>query len=302
MKDHLSGCRVIAGTWVLVLSIASFGVCAEVGLNFTGQVTLSFPSNPSYGVYFPTGTIFSGHFVYESNTPGEPIVASGCTDCTAYHHKQINGLRVEFPGITVQADEYIIQMKDNVTVSGVGTADVLGVWFPDQSHAPNPDMGKPLLINGNPVSTGGFRMELVAPPTTFPNSQLPDTIDPSVFIPNAGAGTFGDALLGNGNPSPNSSDLFFKPQSASAFPHSTSDHDLDGDVDGADFLIWQRYAGENTGNGDANSNLLIDGTDLEMWQAEYGAELGNVTASVVVPEPATFALMIGTCLIGMCRR
>lgn len=302
MQNFVSPWRVVLGAGALLLGAASPGFGAEVGLKFTGQVTLSFPTNPSYGVYFPTGTMLSGHFVYESNTPGEPIVASGCTDCTSYHHKQINGLRVEFPGLTVQADEYIIQMKDNVTVSGVGEADVLGVWFPDQSHAPNPDLGKPLLINGNPVSSGGFRLEIVAPMTTFPNSQLPDTLDPSVFISDAGAGTFGDALLGNGNPAPNTSDLFYKPKSFAAFPHSTSDHDLDGDVDGADLLIWQRYVAQNTGDGDADSNLMVNEADLELWKSEYGAELGSLTGNVAVPEPTAIVLLVSACLVGLRRR
>ncbi len=54
------------------------------------------------------------------------------------------------------------------------------------------------------------------------------------------------------------------------------DFDLDGDVDGRDFLIWQR----------GGSPSPLSGGDLADWQANYG--VGPLTAaSVAVPEPTT---------------
>jgi hypothetical protein len=53
------------------------------------------------------------------------------------------------------------------------------------------------------------------------------------------------------------------------------DFDLDGDVDGRDFLMWQR-------------NPTIG--NLADWQANYGA--GSLSASTAVPEPAALQLIL----------
>lgn len=60
------------------------------------------------------------------------------------------------------------------------------------------------------------------------------------------------------------------------------DFDGDGDVDGRDFLFWQR----NTSVG-----------SLSDWQANYGASsLGAVSTSLAIPEPSTLALACFICL------
>jgi hypothetical protein len=56
---------------------------------------------------------------------------------------------------------------------------------------------------------------------------------------------------------------------------SFGDFDSDGDVDGRDFLTWQRNP--SVGN-------------LEDWQANYGG--GALSASIAVPEPSTFLLAL----------
>jgi hypothetical protein len=60
-------------------------------------------------------------------------------------------------------------------------------------------------------------------------------------------------------------------------PDVSGDFDGDLDVDGRDFLIWQR----------GGSPTALSATDLAAWQAGYGAPLVAVTA---VPEPASLAL------------
>jgi hypothetical protein len=61
------------------------------------------------------------------------------------------------------------------------------------------------------------------------------------------------------------------------------DFDGDDDVDGRDFLLWQR--GESTNGGQ-------DLGDLQDWQANYGAT-GPLAASSSVPEPASLLLVMG---------
>ena len=55
---------------------------------------------------------------------------------------------------------------------------------------------------------------------------------------------------------------------------TTADFDGDGDVDGRDFLAWQRGFGIQTdaqlSNGDSNSDGDVDEGDLQVWQASYG--------------------------------
>ncbi len=55
-------------------------------------------------------------------------------------------------------------------------------------------------------------------------------------------------------------------------PPANADFDADGDVDGADFLTWQRSLGGpgDLADGDANGDNLVDGEDLIVWQAQFG--------------------------------
>jgi hypothetical protein len=63
----------------------------------------------------------------------------------------------------------------------------------------------------------------------------------------------------------------------------TGDFDLDGDVDGRDFLIWQR----------GGSPIQLSAGDLGDWQANYGFEPGMLTStSTAVPEPSGLASLL----------
>lgn len=83
---------------------------------------------------------------------------------------------------------------------------------------------------------------------------------------------------------------------------------FDGDVDGRDFLLWQRNSGFglNGGgipsyatrrHGDANRDRVVDGADLALWAANYGVGGGPLVAlSQAVPEPSTVVLFLLGCL------
>ncbi len=69
---------------------------------------------------------------------------------------------------------------------------------------------------------------------------------------------------------------------------STGDFDYDGDVDGRDFLAWQR----------GRSPLPLSASDLATWQGDYSSPF---TANIAVPEPSGVILLSwGVCLI-MCQ-
>jgi formylglycine-generating enzyme required for sulfatase activity len=114
---------------------------------------------------------------------------------------------------------------------------------------------------------------------------------------------------------------------------SRGDLDLDGDVDGADFLRWQRqYSLDNTANyldsfhehygrsvlGDHDLDGDVDGADFLQWQRGFGVSYGAsdladwktgfLTASatesgiIVVPEPATSNLALALMGLAACWR
>jgi len=56
------------------------------------------------------------------------------------------------------------------------------------------------------------------------------------------------------------------------------DFDDDNDVDGSDFLTWQRTLG--------------DSDSLALWEAGFGLPIGSVAAGVAVPEPSALALLV----------
>jgi hypothetical protein len=81
----------------------------------------------------------------------------------------------------------------------------------------------------------------------------------------------------------------------SVTPGLAADFDADNDVDGRDFLLWQRGFGlggqMNNSQGDATGNGSVGGEDLAVWQGQFGAN-GAPASAAAVPEPS-IAAMVG---------
>jgi len=75
-----------------------------------------------------------------------------------------------------------------------------------------------------------------------------------------------------------------------------ADFDQDADVDGGDFLSWQRQFGLSSGAspsmGDADFDQDIDQDDLFAWQQQFGGSVNVAPVAVTIPEPATFSLVL----------
>jgi hypothetical protein len=86
----------------------------------------------------------------------------------------------------------------------------------------------------------------------------------------------------------------------SSVPMDDADFDDDGDVDGRDFVIWQRGFGTGTTNamGDANGSGTVDGADLAIWQSQYN---GGALAAASVPEPSSALLLTLASIWGLRR-
>ncbi|RIK74989.1 MAG: hypothetical protein DCC67_15890 [Planctomycetota bacterium] len=86
---------------------------------------------------------------------------------------------------------------------------------------------------------------------------------------------------------------------------ANADFDSDGDVDGADFLRWQRNKGTGTtlAQGNADGDGDVDADDLAIWKLKFGLPPATPTTAAV-PEPhgvALASLALGV-LAGLRRR
>jgi hypothetical protein len=71
------------------------------------------------------------------------------------------------------------------------------------------------------------------------------------------------------------------------------DFDLNGVVDGADFLAWQQQFGTSVTPGDGadgDGDGMVDADDLALWQGNFGAGGGASAATAAIPEPASCLL------------
>lgn len=68
---------------------------------------------------------------------------------------------------------------------------------------------------------------------------------------------------------------------------ATADFNQDGDVDGDDFLVWERGlgVGSTLSEGDADSDGEVDASDLAAWRFQFGSANAASTVSSAVPEP-----------------
>jgi hypothetical protein len=76
-----------------------------------------------------------------------------------------------------------------------------------------------------------------------------------------------------------------------ATANASADFNLDGHVDGADFLAWQRGVGKSVGaklsEGDADRDGDVDAEDLNVWRGQQPAP-----PAAAAPEPATGAMLV----------
>jgi extracellular elastinolytic metalloproteinase len=74
--------------------------------------------------------------------------------------------------------------------------------------------------------------------------------------------------------------------------YQAGDFDVDGDVDGNDYLEWQRNFGSRTSFwADANLNGIVDAADYVIWRKHFGEGGSAVASNTAVPEPTTTFLL-----------
>jgi hypothetical protein len=83
---------------------------------------------------------------------------------------------------------------------------------------------------------------------------------------------------------------------------TTRDFDTDGDVDGTDFMIWQRNQGALSGatrkQGDADFNNAVNDLDLAAWRESFGFNVANATFGANYFQPSNAAIDNSNALLG----
>jgi hypothetical protein len=78
---------------------------------------------------------------------------------------------------------------------------------------------------------------------------------------------------------------------------AAADFDEDGDVDQADLATWQNGYGITVATdhhqGDADGDQNVNGKDFLIWQRQFTDNLSNLSLLTSVPEPSTGILVIG---------
>ena len=80
-----------------------------------------------------------------------------------------------------------------------------------------------------------------------------------------------------------------------------ADFDDDNDVDGADFLAWQRNVGATGFNriGDVNRDHVVDNADRLAWASHFGSQAGR--GAMAIPEPTSWAFVAWLFLVALGR-
>ena len=85
---------------------------------------------------------------------------------------------------------------------------------------------------------------------------------------------------------------------------ASADFDEDGDVDGADFLTWQRGLGVGSthAEGDADGDGDVAAVDLAVWRYQFGAIGAALPVGAAVPEPTGLAAVIALAVMNCAGR
>ena len=192
---------------------------------------------------------------------------------------QNNGLIV--PGASVGA----------LQVTGAYTQQAGGVLHIELG-GPTPTLFDRVTVAGNALLGGSLQLARVAsfipsPASTFMifdagaiSGAFANVANGQRLLTNDGFGSF---LVNYGPGSPFDSDKIV----LSSFVRTIDgDFDFDGDVDGNDFLLWQR-------GGSPHPNTAAD---LAVWRNNVGSHSLTATAAAV-PEPCSFGLALGTAIV-----
>lgn len=254
---------------------------ADAGFQLEGLVV---QSSPAFDAIVPLFSTASVRLILDGQSipTGE---LSGC-DCESYRHSVSNGFAATFTTLHVRSDSYLVEVTNDYAQDG--GADIVRFSYLSTSASP---ADAPLVVNGSPFEFGSFSLLLKDQEgTAITGSAIPVSLNLNAFE------TKLVFLKDHASPLPAGvPDIVASLMTGSALMGGPGDFDLDGNVDGTDFLEWQEeFGSEGVTAADANHNFIVDSADLDVWMTSFGA--GETSGIVAVPEPARLTLVL--CLVG----
>ncbi len=240
-------------------------------LTVGGSVSLDFdnPTLRPFDVFSPSG------FVIRLNSGGGPVTQTGVTERFGFF--TTFGFNSGNWSITDSAGLSDLGLPSTQTTSG---ATLHFTLTSDESYS----------LEIFPL-TGGAPLAATTGMLAGVGSGPIDTIEVLMFENGSGNGIPGPASQPSGE-----REFFFNNLSVESATEGNADYDDDGDVDGTDFLIWQRTLGSETElAADGDQSGKVDAADLALWKIPFGAS-ATTTGVGAVPEPAGTTMALGAAL------
>jgi len=262
------------------------------------DVGLNLPATGGYGVFDSMGTTDPSDDVEETIIPEEVMtdpdfaILDGPGGTAGFSFRNTTGLRIELP-----PGEYEVYASgsphstrfginpDVIQTGGdqklyIGTIDTVATFVPGTNKRYGEDLDGP----------SGNLLEIPLTQDNYLTWQEGDNFGKTTVTIGAGEQLFVGMDVGDGgvmvNPFQGFASLATVEIREVGAPGPDGDFDGDGDVDGADFLAWQR---------DTSLGSLSD------WETNYGTS-GAVAATASVPEPSTAAMMLLAAISGAALR
>ncbi len=270
-------------TGVIINSTVSSNVAGDEGggiMNFDGQleirhstITLNQADHGSGVVSF--GDAATKTLVYSSIISGNVINENNPLDPN------------DDTGFDVQRSRNVaFNSFESLGYNLIGNGDaLLNFDNNDLTEILDPQLG-PLANNGGKTQTHELLSGSPAIDSGDPNTVLPlaDATDSDVVVTEFDQRGEGFPRIADGD---NDGEARLDIGSFELPPlEPDADFDSDNDVDGTDFLIWQRGFGTpdaTLADGDSNSDGVVDGEDLNNWMDQYGEQM---PAAVTAPQTA----------------
>ncbi len=177
------------------------------------------------------------------------------------------------------------------------TINMRMIYTPPVYEDPVPPVGEPVIQRRGTMQ---YIVDRGAGPISSPIIEFPGSESGLLRSPPSEIGVYGQGTgvkpVTQGAPTaPDFLDVVFENFDIAI---GSADFDYDGDVDGADFLIFQQGLGTTTATvaqGDANGDDVVNSLDLDIFKAQFGNIRPTATEFPVatVPEPASLWLIAG---------
>lgn len=230
----------------------------DITVRFTGTVSAQF--DPFWQRLVPELAPVTGQFVFNASSVATHSTP-GC-DCKGYAQNIVNGFSADIGGIAVRADQYLVEVNNDIDQGGGLLLDFLTVRW---ESGLTPALTSPLLVDDASATTGQFSVSLGGGPELFADSALPSQLGVEQMLFPSPFNTLSDF-----EPAPGSVDVLFEVSAARLTSFHSGDFDFDDDVDGADFLKWQQ--------------TFHDPAGLAAWRGSFAADAATLSMQAAAPE------------------